>query len=1308
MKKVLVFAIVASVMWISPPGVGAVDYYVDGTGGNDSWNGLYASYTGDDNGPWETIGKANSTLGAGDTVYIRAGTYANQQIKPSNSGTSGNYITYVNYNNEEVIITGGTAQISMDNKSYIAIDGLKFYHPAHKGQWAYIIHCNHIKFDNCIFDNYDTRRARYPFRVVSSDHFYFTDTTWTMDDVNWEWEDRQEDMVSVFDIKHFLFLRCTLGDASHASFGFERGIDGVGPYVHADGDFLVFKDCIIDNKWRQGIGTWQGQKRLLVDQCTFVKIGVENHQCPWVADRNRLTAAISSATSNSIYRRNVIYEADVPITWCAGDMKGDWHAYDHNWFYSNTIYDTAVSPGNDPTSGAARASGVIIFGGAPYADYPFEYNKFINNICWKIEGSYYGRHLDTYGDGYCRNNIIKHNIFGDPDGTTMMARWSPYGDKTLTEYEQLHGDWISGVGTHYNFDPLMTDPANQDFTLQSNSPAINAGTWLTTIASPTASNQTSIILDDATPFYSGSGSPWFIEGETGDTIKTQNGQITEIQSINYDTNAITVSPAINIVNGEGVALDYEGTAPDIGAFEFTGVVPDPYCGDGSCNGDETCESCPDDCGECPAVPIDRTNWTLLYVDSEETVGEDGAATNSFDGDPGTIWHTKWYGGSDPYPHEIQIDLGDNYIVSGFRYLPRQDSENGRIKDYEFYVSSDGSTWDLAKTGAFVSGAEEQEVLFGDKTGRYISLIAVSAINAAHPWATVAELNVLGTDYSDIEPPSVPQNLQATTVSSSQIDLSWDASTDNSGVVIGYNIWCGGNYLDSTADTSYSDTDLDPDTTYSYTVSAYDAAGNESDVSAPDSATTDPAPSTDPLDRTNWSVHYVDSEQPGNEAEYSFDSDPATFWHTQWSPTAPSHPHEIQIDLGDNYTISGFKYLPRPDEGPGGENGRIADYEFYVSSNGSDWDLAATGIFANTATEKQVTFDEITGSFVSLKALSEVNDEAWTTMAELNVLGEEVTNPPDTPISQDNWTLLYVDSEETVGEDGAAENSFDGDPGTIWHTKWYGGPDPLPHEIQIDLGDNYIISGFRYLPRQDSENGRIANYEFYVSSDGTSWGSAVATGTFDNSTAEQEVTFDVVTGRYVSLIALTEVDGNPWTTVAELNVLGSESSGEGPVSVGNFSFELPGTVKQTNWGNVPNWSSDTVAADSGVEEGWTVTDGTWSGFLKNTDPSVYNLTNHTITAGEVFTLTVDAGTNDTGGVNFEMTLYYDDGGIRVPAATQTVNIPDGNGSDIYEYSMDFTADGVPGSIGYEIGIELDNVDGDLSWMGMDNVRLMFTD
>jgi len=95
------------------------------------------------------------------------------------------------------------------------------------------------------------------------------------------------------------------------------------------------------------------------------------------------------------------------------------------------------------------------------------------------------------------------------------------------------------------------------------------------------------------------------------------------------------------------------------------------------------------------------------------------------------------------------------------------------------------------------------------------------------WGT-AYLQALAGKF-DNQPPTAPANLKATTVSSAQIDLSWNASTDNIGVT-GYRIYRDGSRVGTSATTAYSDTGLSAGATYTYYVTAYDAAGNESERS----------------------------------------------------------------------------------------------------------------------------------------------------------------------------------------------------------------------------------------------------------------------------------------------------------------------------------------------------------------------------------------------------------------------------------------------------------------------------------------------
>ncbi|RAP75157.1 hypothetical protein DL346_17395 [Paenibacillus montanisoli] len=73
-------------------------YYVD-VAGSDSNNGTSLSM------PFQTIQKAADTAQAGDTVYIRGGTYR-ETVTPANSGSAGSPITYQNYDGETVIVSG--------------------------------------------------------------------------------------------------------------------------------------------------------------------------------------------------------------------------------------------------------------------------------------------------------------------------------------------------------------------------------------------------------------------------------------------------------------------------------------------------------------------------------------------------------------------------------------------------------------------------------------------------------------------------------------------------------------------------------------------------------------------------------------------------------------------------------------------------------------------------------------------------------------------------------------------------------------------------------------------------------------------------------------------------------------------------------------------------------------------------------------------------------------------------------------------------------------------------------------------------
>jgi chitodextrinase len=123
---------------------------------------------------------------------------------------------------------------------------------------------------------------------------------------------------------------------------------------------------------------------------------------------------------------------------------------------------------------------------------------------------------------------------------------------------------------------------------------------------------------------------------------------------------------------------------------------------------------------------------------------------------------------------------------------------------------------------------------------------------------------------DTTPPTAPTGLSATPVSSTEIQLSWSAATDNVGVTA-YRVFRNSNLIATVATTTYQDTGLASATTYMYAVAAVDAAGNVSALSSSASGTTLAAPAPPP---PSSAVYYIDQSH-GSDSNAG--TSPATAW-----------------------------------------------------------------------------------------------------------------------------------------------------------------------------------------------------------------------------------------------------------------------------------------------------------------------------------------------------------------------------------------------------------------------------------------------
>src|SRR5262245_599216 len=130
----------------------------------------------------------------------------------------------------------------------------------------------------------------------------------------------------------------------------------------------------------------------------------------------------------------------------------------------------------------------------------------------------------------------------------------------------------------------------------------------------------------------------------------------------------------------------------------------------------------------------------------------------------------------------------------------------------------------------------------------------SALNGTHIWTAKAydasgksaisvPVNlIVNIPVVDTTAPSVPTGLTASAAGCSQINLSWTASTDTGGSgLAGYKVFRNGVQIATTTVPSYNSTGLAASSSYTFTVSSYDNAGNTSAQTAGTSATTPTCP-----------------------------------------------------------------------------------------------------------------------------------------------------------------------------------------------------------------------------------------------------------------------------------------------------------------------------------------------------------------------------------------------------------------------------------------------------------------------------------
>jgi chitodextrinase len=258
----------------------------------------------------------------------------------------------------------------------------------------------------------------------------------------------------------------------------------------------------------------------------------------------------------------------------------------------------------------------------------------------------------------------------------------------------------------------------------------------------------------------------------------------------------------------------------------------------------------------------------------------------------------------------------------------------------------GGTWLEFDVTSYVTG--DGLLSFGVSTSGATAIGLASRESGANAPQLIIDLQ---TGAPDTQPPETPTGLVANASSPTQVDLSWNASSDNVGVA-GYTIYRDGTELATVSDTTlnYSDTTVSSATTYQYSVDAFDAAGNHSATSPLVSVTT---PDTPPTVPTGLSANVTSPTQVDLSWNPSTDNIGVAGYTVYRDGTSIATVDGSTLIYSDTSVLSGITYSYTVDAFDGGGNHSAASDPAVVTTPDVLPPSVPGGLTANASSPTQV-------------------------------------------------------------------------------------------------------------------------------------------------------------------------------------------------------------------------------------------------------------------------------------------------------------------------------------------------------------------